>query len=113
MTRWLQAATQGLCQTDRTDRTDGTPDAQAIMPSEPASLEVPSVLSVRQFDTEPVHEVPPPAQSSRREAAPNSVGHVIQWTGRGFPPDAIRQGVTEAFEDWEAMNDPHDPRAWA
>lgn len=26
--------------------------------------------------------------------------------------DAIRQGVTDAFADFEAMNDPYDPRAW-
>lgn len=41
------------------------------------------------------------------------VGNVIGWPGKGYPPEAIRQGVAEAFEDWEAMNDPHDPRAWA
>lgn len=40
-------------------------------------------------------------------------GQVIEWTGKRYSPEAIRQGVAEAFADWEAMNDPHDPRAWA
>ena len=40
-------------------------------------------------------------------------GQVIPWPGLGYSPEAIRQGVAAAFEDWEAMNDPHDPRAWA
>lgn len=30
----------------------------------------------------------------------------------GYSSEAIRQGVAEAFADWEAMNRPHDPRAW-
>lgn len=28
------------------------------------------------------------------------------------PPAHIRQGVAEAFKDWEALNNPHDPKAW-
>lgn len=95
MTRWLQAAVQGLCQTDRTDNTDRTPDKQAITARKPANLEVPSVLSVCQFDTEPTCQT--------ANATPLS----------GWSPEVIRQGVAQAFEDYEAMNDPHDPRAWA
>lgn len=40
-------------------------------------------------------------------------GLTIPWQGRGYPPAAIRQGVAEAFEDYVATDDPHDPRAWA
>lgn len=97
MTRWLQAATAGLCRTDRTDRTDETPAGQAIPPGENAKSEVPSVLSVRQFDAEPV-----PAAHT---AAP--------WSGHSPPPEVIRTGVADAFTDWKAMNDPQDARAWA
>jgi hypothetical protein len=90
MTRWLQAATADLCQTDRTDRTDETP-------GESTNSEVLSVLSVRQFDA----ELFPAAHT----AAP--------WSGRGHPPEVIRTGVADAFTDWKAMNDPQDTRAWA
>lgn len=38
---------------------------------------------------------------------------VIPWPGRGYPPEAIRQGVAEAFADYRATDDPQDPRAWA
>ena len=34
------------------------------------------------------------------------------WPGRGYPPEAIRQGVTAAFTDYAATNDPFDARAW-
>lgn len=35
------------------------------------------------------------------------------WPGRGFPPEAILQGVAAAFADYAATDDPFDPRAWA
>lgn len=94
MTRWLQAATAGLCQTDRTDK---TPAGQAISAQKTPAAEVLSVLSVCQFDGE--------QGSAQVPAAP--------WSGRSYPPEAIRAGVTDAFTDWQAMNNPHDPRAWA
>jgi len=97
MTRWLQAATAGLCQTDRTDRTDETPAGLVIPSGENTNSEVLSVLSVRQFGGEPV-----PAAHT---AAP--------WSGRSHPPEVIRTGVADAFTDWKAMNDPQDTRAWA
>lgn len=52
-------------------------------------------------------------QAVQPATADEPIGKVIQWTGKRYSPDAIRQGVAEAFDDWEAMNDPHDPRAWA
>ncbi|MHA7865875.1 MAG: hypothetical protein ACX93U_00090 [Salipiger thiooxidans] len=50
MSIWLQAARKGLCQTDTTDITDITPETGAKLAMEPAQAEVPSVLSVCQFD---------------------------------------------------------------
>jgi len=96
MTRWLQAATTGLCQTDRTDRTDETPGKPAIVPAETATPEVLSVLSVCQFEAEP--------------AAPSHAA--APWSGRRYLPEAIRTGVAGAFKDWQAMNNPRDTRAW-
>lgn len=95
MTRWLQAATAGLCQTDRTDRTDETPAGLVIPSGENTNSEVLSVLSVRQFGGVP----------AAHTAAP--------WSGRSHPPEVIRTSVADAFTDWKAMNDPQDTRAWA
>ena len=50
MSIWLEAAKGGQCQTDTTDITDRTPEIRVEGVKKPAAIEVPSVLSVCQFD---------------------------------------------------------------
>ncbi len=45
-----EAAKGGQCRTDTTDKTDRTPEIRVEEAKEPAAIEVPSVLSVCQFD---------------------------------------------------------------
>lgn len=40
-------------------------------------------------------------------------GKVIEWIGKRYPPEAVRQDVAAAFDDYAATDDPQDPRAWA
>lgn len=55
-------------------------------------------------------------ESQKSRPAPvklHATEEITLWSERGYAPEAIRQGVPKAFEDWQAMNDPYDTRAWA
>lgn len=118
MSVWLEAARKARCQTDKTDRTDRTADTPSIQ-ADPtlrpdASAEVLSVLSVCQFE---VDSPAAPASTPRQDPTPRLFcGICKKWVNRDA--DCSQSGcqlpatVRAAFEDYDATNDPHDPRAW-
>lgn len=84
MTRWLEAARKGQWRTDKlTELTEPNLSGLEIGGSQPQ-------LGFCQY----------------RQS-------VSSTQGRVYGSAAIAAGAAAAFEDFDAANDPHDPRAWA
>lgn len=120
MSRWLAAA--GLLSPDRTDKTDFT---QAEVVQEAASTAGEGVLSVKSVlsgGREPIAASCPTAaildafeeRAAIREfdaGESRANAEAAAWADVAGHPWS--HAIARIWADFEAMNDPHDPRAWA
>lgn len=90
-----------------------TPATRATQQPDKAFLVAQVARVARRTAPDAEISAPPLQADTCRTSRTCRTGLVIPWQGRSYPPEAIRQGVAEAFADYAATDDPHDPRAWA
>lgn len=120
MSRWLAAA--GLVAPDRTDRTDRTQAQVVQVDPDTRSEGVLSVKSVLSGGREAIAASYPPAairdafeeRAAIREFDGNQSRVEAEAAARAeMHGDPWPHAMARVWANFEAMNDPYDPRAWA